>query len=74
MARKKKSPLTARTFGKRVEAIRLTKGLTVYEACRKIRMDPSNWRSYERGDKTPGLYVLFRILNGLGVSWKEFGG
>jgi len=73
MARKKKSPLTARTFGKRVEAIRLKKGLTVYEVCRKIQMDPSNWRSYERGDKSPGLQTIFRILNALGISWKEFG-
>jgi transcriptional regulator with XRE-family HTH domain len=40
-------------FGQKLKELRVKKGLTLRNACRLLRYDPSNWSKIERGRMSP---------------------
>lgn len=58
-------------LSKNLRRIRLEKGITQVEMCRKIGVTQQTFSSYETGRKMPRVVILVKIAEVLGVSVDE---
>jgi transcriptional regulator with XRE-family HTH domain len=61
----------AAVFGKRVRALRKSRGLTQEELARLASMDPKHVGAVERGAKTSSFYAVHRLADALKVNYYE---
>ena len=59
---------TPSAVGKRVEAARLTRGLTIVQLAEVCGCNPGAIRHYEAGRSIPGGALLYQLAVALGVS------
>lgn len=45
----------------RIKEFRLFSGLSITELCKKLKVDPFDWRKYESEVKSPPLSLLFKM-------------
>lgn len=60
-------------FGPVLRQLRRARDLTLEETARRGRVAANYLSDVERGRRNPTLRVTARILDGLGVTWAEFG-
>ena len=61
----------AKRLGENIRKIRLVKGMTQGDLCRKLEVDRGYMSNVERGKKNPTLSTIERIAKALGVSIDE---
>ncbi len=62
---------SAKKLGENIRKIRLAKGMTQGDLCRKLDVDRAYMSNVETGKKNPTLSTIERIAKALGVSVKE---
>lgn len=61
----------AKKLGENIRRVRLDKGFTQDELCRKLGIDPSYLSNVESGNKNPTLATIEKIAKALDVSIDE---
>ena len=59
---------SAKKLGENIRRIRLAKGMTQGDLCRKLEVDRGYMSNVETGKKNPTLSTIERIADALGVS------
>lgn len=62
---------SAKKLGENIKKIRLAKGMTQGDLCRKLEVDRAYMSNIESGKKNPTLSTIERVAKALGVSIKE---
>jgi len=62
---------SAKKLGENIRRIRLAKGMTQGDLCRKLEVDRAYMSNVEAGKKNPTLATIDRIAKALGVSIDE---
>lgn len=62
---------TAKKLGENIRRIRLSKGMTQGDLCRKLELDRAYMSNVESGKKNPTLSTITNIAKALGVSADE---
>lgn len=62
---------SAKKLGENIRKIRLAKGMTQGDLCRKLEVDRGYMSNVETGKKNPTLATIERIAKALGVSTDE---
>ena len=62
---------SAKKLGENIKKLRLAKGLTQGDLCRKLEVDRAYMSNIESGKKNPTLSTLEKIANALGISSSE---
>lgn len=62
---------SAKKLGRNIKKIRLTKGMTQGDICRKIEIDRAYMSNIESGNKNPTLSTITNLAKALGVSIDE---
>ena len=62
---------SAKKLGENIRKIRLAKGMTQGDLCRKLEVDRGYMSNVESGKKNPTLATIERIAKALGVSTDE---
>lgn len=61
----------AKKLGQNIKKIRLVKGMTQGDLCRKLELDRAYMSNIESGKKNPTLSTITNIAKALGVSVNE---
>jgi len=61
----------AKKLGDNIKKIRLVKGMTQSDLCRKLKIDRAYMSNIESGNKNPTLLTITKIATTLGVSADE---
>jgi transcriptional regulator with XRE-family HTH domain len=61
----------SQNLGRRIQRLRVTKGLTQEQLCELAEIDRSYIQRIEAGTRTPSIEIVIRIQKGLGCSWDE---
>jgi transcriptional regulator with XRE-family HTH domain len=62
---------SAKKLGKNISKIRLAKGMTQGDICRKLEVDRAYMSNIESGNKNPTLSTITNLAKALGVSIDE---
>lgn len=62
---------TAKRFGENIRRIRLAKGMSQGDLCKKLEVDRAYMSNVESGKKNPTLATIERIANALDVSIED---
>jgi len=62
---------SAKILGKNIKKIRLAKGMTQGDICRKLKIDRAYMSNIESGNKNPTLSTITNLATALGVSVDE---
>ncbi len=62
---------SAKKLGENMKKIRLAKGMTQGDICRKLELDRAYISNIESGNKNPTLSTITNIARALGVSVSE---
>lgn len=66
-------PVPDPPFGRVLRQLRHGRGLTIEETARRAKVAATYLSDVERGQRNPTLRITTRILEGLGITWTEFG-
>jgi transcriptional regulator with XRE-family HTH domain len=70
-ARDGSSSAMLRTLGMRIEALRMTRGLTQTQAARRAGLSQGQWSDLEAGKRDPRLSTILRIQHALEVDFLD---
>ncbi len=61
----------AKKLGNNIKKIRITKGMTQGDLCRKLKIDRAYMSNIESGNKNPTLLTITKLATALGVPINE---
>jgi len=61
----------SKDFGRRIQRLRMTNGLTQEQLCESANIDRSYIQRIEAGTRIPSIEIVFRIHKALGCTWDE---
>jgi transcriptional regulator with XRE-family HTH domain len=61
----------SKELGRRIQRLRVIKGLTQEQLCERAEIDRSYIQRIEAGTRTPSIDIVVRIQKGLGCAWDE---